>query len=312
MSLDYMFTLDLAKLTPEQLQVLGDLGPTISFTARQLDDERYTRVLWFLKYKEALDLEHPATFSEKIQWLKLRARDPRLPGLIDKLAVRSFVADRIGDDILNPLLYVGDDLDAADLASLPDRFFIKCTHGSTWNIAVPDKRAADWPTITQRIRYWLSINYYDLWREWAYADIPPRVIVEPLLEDPSPLGLLDYKVLCCNGRARYVQVDFDRAGDHTRNIYDTAWNRIPCAIHYPMADFDVSPPRNLATMLELAEALADGFTFMRVDLFNIDGRIVFGELTFFPGNGLIEFTPFEYDRVFGDQLELPRVTENAA
>jgi hypothetical protein len=304
-SLDYIFTIDLARLTPDQLQVLGAIGPTVQLTGRRLDDEHYTRVQWFLKYKEALDLEHPATFSEKIQWLKLRGRDPRLPALVDKLAVRSFVAERIGEAVLNPLLFTGEELAEADLASLPERFFIKCTHGSAWNIAVTDKHTADWAAITARIRYWLSINYYELWREWVYADIPPRVMVEPLLEDPAPLGLLDYKVLCFNGRARYVQVDIDRAGDHTRNIYDTAWNRIPCAIHYPMAGFDVPPPRNLDTMLELAEVLADGFAFMRVDLFNIDGRIVFGELTFYPGNGLIEFTPREYDRVFGDQLALP-------
>jgi hypothetical protein len=305
--MDHVFTVDLASMPPAEVEVFTSLRPTVQVSASNLDDEQYIRLRWLLRRHEALDLDDPRTISEKLQWLKLRGRDPRMPGLVDKLAVRDYVAERIGAAYLNELYYSGDSLDGVELSTLPDRFIVKCTHGSQWNIAVPDRRTVDWAAVRERIDSWLSINYYELWREWVYAEIPPRVTVERLLKDPGPLGLCDYKVFCCNGTARFVQLDIKPAhGERLRNVYDSSWRQLPCTIHrYANSDFDVSPPPNLDRMLELAETLAGDFPFVRVDFFIVAGDIVFGEMTFFPGNGLIWIRPAEYDRLMGDQITLP-------
>jgi len=315
--MEYIFEFDLAAMSPGQLAALAAIGATVQVSGSRLDDEQYLRTQWLVKYKAALDLDRPRTFSEKIQWLKLYNRDPAMPGLIDKFAVRSFVADRIGAQYLNPLYQWADGLESIDRAALPEQFIIKCTHGSGWNIPVPDRDAADWAAIAARVRHWLSIDFYDVFREWVYRGVPRRVLIERLLIGPVPLGLMDYKVFCFGGHARFVQVDIFRdprgranAGDgpaQVRAFYDTDWNRLPCALLYPQAPFEVPAPAGFATMLEVAETLSAGFAFVRVDLFNIDGEITFGELTFYPANGFLSFIPAEYDRVFGNELTLPGV-----
>ncbi len=314
--MDYVFRLDLGAMPAGQLAALAAIGPAVQVSGNGLDDEQFVRMQWLVKHKQALDLEHPRTFSEKIQWLKLYGRDPALPPLADKLEVRSYVTDRVGAGYLNPLYHWAGGLEGVDPAALPGQFIVKCTHGSGWNIPVADRDAADWPAVTERVRRWLSIDFYDLFREWVYRGLPRRVTIERLLTDPTPLGLLDYKVFCFGGRARFVQVDIfrqlstpgrpDRDGPaQVRAFYDTGWNRLPCTLLYPLAPFDIPRPRRLAAMLELAEALAAGLEFVRVDLFNIDGEITFGELTFYPGNGFLSFVPACYDRLFGDELTLP-------
>jgi hypothetical protein len=311
--MDYIFRLDLGELSAQQLAAVGAIGPAVQVSGNTLSDEQYLRMQWFVKRKQALDLTRPRTFSEKIQWLKLYDRNPAMPALVDKLSVRSFVAKRIGADYLNTLYRCADGLEDVDPASLPAQFIVKCTHGSGWNIAVPDSSLADWSAITERVRRWLSIDYYDLWREWVYRGLPRRVTIERLLVDPGPLGLLDYKLLCFGGRARFIQVDVGRqprgqeVGEPTqvRAFYDTDWVPVPCTLRYPLAEFEVPRPRNLSRLIELAETLAQGLTFVRVDFFNVDNEITFGEMTFFPGNGFETFVPAEYDRRFGDELRLP-------
>lgn len=313
--MDYVFRVELSAMSAEQLTALATIGPAVQVSGNWLNDEQFVRMQWFVKYKAALDLDHPRTFSEKIQWLKLRERDPLLPRLVDKLGVRAFVAERIGERYLNPLYRWADGLESIDPASLPERFIIKCTHGSGWNFPVTNRDAADWPAITGRVRKWLSIDFYDVFREWVYQGVPRRVTIERLLIDPQPLGLMDYKVFCFGGRARFIQVDIGRKllppepGSNppaqVRAFFDTDWNRLPCELLYPQAPFEIPEPPRLTAMLELAEALAAGLTFVRVDLFNIGGEITFGELTFFPGNGFLRFVPPEYDAMFGDQLTLP-------
>lgn len=313
--MEYLFEFDMAAMSASQLAALAAIGATVQVSGSRLDDEQYLRMQWLVKKKAALDLDHPRTFSEKIQWLKLYNRDPALPGLADKLAVRSFVADRVGAQYLNSLYQWADALGSIDRATLPEQFIVKCTHGSGWNIPVPDRDAADWPAIVARVGHWLSIDFYDVFREWVYKGVPRRVIIERLLIAPSPFGLMDYKVFCFDGHARFVQVDIFRnprgrvnTGDgpaQVRAFYDTSWNRLPCALLYPQAPFEVPAPPRLATMLEVAETLAAGFPFVRVDLFNVDGEITFGELTFYPANGFLSFRPADYDRVFGDELTLP-------
>lgn len=304
-AVNYLFMLDLAKLSEDQLGILHRIGPTAQIASNTLDDEQYMRMQWFLKFGTDLDLEAPETFCEKIQWLKLRYRNPAWSRLADKRAVRDFVAERAGAEFLNTLHFAGDSLDGVARATLPESFIVKCTHGSGWNIVVSPETGVAWDDVVARVRYWTTINYADLWREWVYRDIPPGVIVERLLPPDTPWGLLDYKIFCFGGKARYIQVDLDRDTAHKRNLYDLEWRRLPMEIYHPGTPFEIDRPENLEAMIALAERLAEGLPFVRVDLFNHDGRILFGELTFFPGNGLTYFRPFAYDRIFGDHLTLP-------
>ncbi len=303
--MSYVFLLELAKLPRDQLEVLHDIGPPVRIAADALDDEQFIRLQWLLKHKSALDIDPPRTFCEKIQWLRLRFRDPSWSALVDKRAVRGFVAERLGEAFLTRLYHQGDSLDGVDRASLPESFMVKCTHGSGWNIAVHPGAMMAWSTVVDRVRYWTSIDYSRLWREWVYRDVPPGVIVEELLSGDTHWGLLDYKIFCFGGKARYVQVDIERASEHKRNLYDLDWRRLPLEIYHPGAPFDIERPANLEAMIDAAERLAQGLPFVRVDLFSTQGRILFGEMTFFPGNGLTFFRPPSYDRLFGDQLELP-------
>lgn len=303
--MSYVFLIELGELNAAQVHELHALGCGIQIPAAGLDDEQFARLLWLLKRQAPLNLERPETFNEKLQWLKLRHRPAGLPALVDKLAVRRFVEARVGPDVLNTLYASADSLHDIPLESLPDAFIIKCTHGSGWNIVVSDRGAADWPAITARVDQWLATNYYDLQREWIYRSIPPRVVVERLIEAPSPPGLIDYKFFCFAGRAHLVQVDLDRATSHRRHFYDREWQRVPCELRYPNTGATIAPPQCLSRMIETAEALATGFPFVRVDLFDDRGAVRFGELTFYPGNGLQPFTPADYDRQLGDLLRLP-------
>lgn len=303
--MNYQFMLELAKLSEDQLRVLHDIGPMVQIASSGLDDEQYIRMQWFLKFRTALDLEAPKTFCEKIQWLKLRYRNPAWTRLADKLAVRDFVAERAGEAFLNPLHFAGGSLNGVARDALPEAFIVKCTHGSGWNITVSPESGPTWEMVVERVRHWVSINYADLWREWVYRDIPPGVIVERLLPPDTPWGLLDYKIFCFGGKARYVQVDLDRARAHKRNLYDLDWQRLPLEIYHPGADVALPRPENFEAMIGLAERLAADLPFVRIDLFNHRGQILFGEMTFFPGNGLTWFRPERYDRLFGDHLVLP-------
>jgi len=303
----YVFIIDPAQLSDEEFLVLRRIGGSIHVPSSTLDDEQYTRLQWLLKYRRALDLDHPITFNEKIQWLKLRYRRPIMPALVDKIAVRDFVASKIGEQHLNTLYASGRTLAEIELASLPTSFVVKCTHGSAWNVLVHDKATIDWQRTVEQVDRWLEIDYHDLRREWVYRDLEPRVVVERLLDAPSPPGLLDYKVFCFDGRPGFVQVDSDRHRDHRRNLYDIEWRRLPCELRYPAMERDVPRPANLDRMLELAATLSQGFPFVRVDLFNPGGQLLFGEMTFFPGNGFETFDPVDYDRLLGDQIQLPRL-----
>lgn len=306
--MNYVFLVDLAEFSADQLLTLQAIGCGIQIASNQLDDEQYTRLQWLLTRKERLNLAAPTTFNEKIQWLKLHHRKQSLPALVDKLCVRQYVAKTIGEQYLNELYATGASLEEIDPAILPQRFIVKCTHGSNWNIVVRDKATMDWLALIQQMDRWLRINYYDLRREWVYQHLKPRVVVERLMEVPEPPGLLDYKMFCFDGRVQLVQVDIDRSGDHRRNLYDLEWQRLPCKLRYPPADHEVPRPRNLSLMIELAESLARGFPFVRVDLYDYQEQVVFGEMTFFPGNGFEDFVPEEYDQKLGALIRLPERT----
>jgi hypothetical protein len=258
------------------------------------------------KQRHLPNLKCPKTFNEKIQVLKLTCRDPRLPTLVDKHAVRGFVASRIGAEFLIPLIGCYQNASEIDFNSLPEQFALKANHGSGWNIICMDKSELDWPAAVDKMDRWLRMNFHRIGREWAYCSVPRRIVCEELITDENGNLPNDYKFFCFDGVPRFIQVDLDRFSGHSRNLYDTDWKLLPLEFEYPAGPKDHSAPSNLREMLQIAAKLSAGFPFVRVDLYSETGRTYFGEMTFYPEKGLGRFRPRSYDRIFGDFLDLPQ------
>jgi len=268
-------------------------------------DRAYTIIQFLYRLKKIPNLNDPKSFSEKIQWLKLHQRDPLLPRCVDKYLAREYVAEKVSAEILVPLIGVYERADEVPFDELPESFVLKATHGSGWNIICRSKAGLDVAEARATMSAWLNSNFFDVGREWAYREIQPRVVCETFLKEPDGEPPTDYKFFCFNGEPKFIQADFDRFQGHRRNLYDTAWNLLPCSLEYQSDPKPHAAPALLSDLLEVARKLSADFPFVRVDLYANDGQIYFGELTFYPGKGVERFSPQSYDREFGDLLNLP-------
>ena len=262
---------------------------------------------WYWLFKgRPCHLEAPRTMTEKIHWLKLYDSTPLKGRLADKFLVREWVADTVGEEYLVPLLGVWDSPDEIDFASLPTSFVLKSTHGSGWNILVPNKSALDEEWARGRLKEWLGLRQamkggFELHYEYC----EPRIVCERFLRDGTG-GLRDYKFMVFDGVVQFAFTVDRRAGLAMRGTYLPDWTRAPfeytCeAVRAP----DVPPPSGLETMLRLASRLGKGFACARVDFYQVRGRVYFGEITFTDADGLSEFAPARYNRIFGDRIVLP-------
>jgi hypothetical protein len=256
-----------------------------------------------LRHGHPPDLDHPRTFSEKLLWLRLQPADPAQQALVDKLAVRAFVEARC-PGILNELYRVYARVDEIDPAALPESFVLRPTHSSGANVICPDRRRLDWPAAARRLRRDLSRDYYWQSRESVYRGLPRRILCERFLGDPREAPP-DYKLFCFDGVPRLIQVDVGRFRDHRRALVDVEWRLLPVRYCYDPPARGPARPERLEEMLSCAARLAAGMPFVRVDLYEVEGRIVFGELTFLPEAGLGAFTPASFDRELGELLQLP-------
>ena len=241
----------------------------------------------FRRCRQILDLDHPATFNEEIQWLKLFGATPEKTRLADKLAVREFVRERIGEQYLVPLLGAYSRFDDIDFAALPQQFALKCTHGCKYNLIVKDKSQLDVAEAKAKFDGWMATNYaFVVSPELQYRDIPPRIVAEGYLQNAGG-DLYDYKFWCCEGKVKYIQFLSERNLSGLKMaFYDREWNKQPFAYDYPLDSKTVSRPDNLSLMIELAEKLSSGFCYVRVDFYRLDdGTVYFGEMTFTPRSG---------------------------
>lgn len=273
--------------------------------ARFVSDETFIRLYFRLRVGRWPNLVNPLTYNEKLQWLKLCYRDHSMVQIVDKYEVRDYVARTVGPEILVPLHGVYTSPDEIRPGDLPDSFVLKPTHGSGWVLVCRDKSKFDWDHAKKRLRTWLRRNYYYHAREWAYKHVPPRIVCEELLQDQDGNVPPDYKVFCFGGTPRFILVDNDRFGDHRRDFFDIDWNRLDVEMRYPVSDGAIERPRRLPEMLRYAAALSKPFPFCRVDFYSVGDRIYFGEITFFPGNGIQIIRPGEFDIAWGEMLELP-------
>lgn len=269
-------------------------------------DKLYLQLLFRLKMGCKLDLSKPKTFNEKIQWLKLYNRNPFYTTLVDKFAVKDYVAKIIGEEHVIPTLGVWNNANDIDFDKLPDQFVLKTTNGGGGDVIIcKDKSKFDKEYAVSHLNKGLKKKIYMRYREWPYKNVPPRIIAEKYMEDESG-ELRDYKFFCFDGHVECLQVDYDRFIEHHRNLYDTAWNLLPFSIRYPSKEgVVIEKPKNFYDMLDIAQKLSFGIPHVRVDLYNIDGKIYFGELTFYHGSGYEQFSPPEWNMKFGELLKLP-------
>lgn len=275
-------------------------------TYKMWPDSLWLRVLYRTKLHRNLNLKNPQKFTEKLQWLKLHDRNPLYSQLVDKYEVKRYVEEKLGGEYLIPTLGVWDHFDEIDFDALPNQFVLKCTHDSGGLCICKDKAMFDKRSAKEKLERSLSNNFYWWTREWPYKNVKPRIIAEKFMIDESGVELKDYKFFCFNGEPHYIQLDFDRFIDHKRNIFNTKWELQDVEIQFPLDHSRFTErPANLDEMLTVAKKLAGGFPHVRVDLYNIQGSVFFGELTFYHGGGFEEFRPQAWDNVFGDLLKLP-------
>lgn len=267
---------------------------------------------WHMGY--AIDLKNPKTLNEKINWLKLNDRTSLQTQCSDKYMVREYVREKIGDTYLVPLYFATKKANEIIPANLPDTpCIIKTNHDSGGGFFVRDRSTQNWEQIRENLSARLKHNYYTYSREWQYKNIEPRIIVEKLLEDKDGNIPFDYKVHCFNGKVRMISVDMGRGTEqHYRNWYNSNWEREKFKWSSPKAhgkstdpsDIDPEKPKTLKEMIRLSELMAEAFTYVRVDWYDVDGVLYFGELTFHHDGGFRPIIPQKWDEILGKELQL--------
>ena len=273
-----------------------------------VNPERYIKKLFFQRMGYALDLDNPHTYNEKLQWLKLYWHNPILPSLVDKYAVKEFVKERVGDKYIIPTIGVWQVPSEIKWDDLPNQFVLKCTHDSGGLVLCKDKMLLDKRKAIKKLERSLSNNYYYFGYEWPYKNVKPRIIAEPYLEDSETEELRDYKFFCFNGvvKALFIATERNKEGvDVKFDFYDAEFNHLPFKQGHENASVIPSRPHCFEEMKELAAKLSVGFPHVRVDLYEKDGSVYFGEMTFFHHGGWTRFDPKEWDLVFGSWLSLP-------
>lgn len=274
---------------------------------KRIPDETYLKLLFWLRMKRKLHLKNPVTFNEKLQWLKLYDRNSDYTHLVDKYEVRKYIENKIGSEILVPLIGVWNTWEEIEFDTLPERFVLKTTHDSGGVAICQNKANWNMEKAQKKIIDSLSRNYFYLGREYPYKDIVPRIIGEEYIENEQAGELIDYKVMCFNGKARCIFTCTERftAEGLKVTFFDLNWKRLPFTRHYPCSNVEIKRPGNLEKMIQYAETLSEGIPFLRVDFYEVNDRIYMGELTFYPGCGMEEFEPEEYDSILGSWIELP-------
>jgi hypothetical protein len=302
------------------LKYKGELGYFIANTIYEVhrflnyyrfEEQKYLKNKFLRLQGYELNLDKPKSLNEKLQWLKIHDRRPIYTIFADKYAVREYVKENIGEDVLIPLLYSTKNYKDIVPENLPDEpFILKANHDSGSFLIVRDKSKIDWKKVRTDCRWWLSKNYYWIDREWQYKDIEPRIIVEKLLLDKEGKIPNDYKIHCINGEVEFIYVSVDREGVNKRNIYDKKWNPLPFTFANKFKDpsklrgSEILPPPSFERMLEISKEVAKLFAYVRVDFYDVDGKLYFGEITQCHGGGFDQMRPIEWDYKYGEMLSI--------
>lgn len=267
--------------------------------------EEWLKRWYYNRTGKNLNLLNPKTFNEKIQWLKLYDNSELKTQLTDKYEVREWVKNKIGEDYLIPLIGVWNDVTDIDWNALPEKFVLKATHGSGWNILIKDKQRADKIFIYTELNKWMQKNWcYMAGLELQYKNIKPRIIAEEYLDNVNG-DLHDYKVFCFNGKAKYIMYVQQRFSETKSCFFDLNWKKQKFTFNFPIYEKEVKKPERFKEMIWAAEILAQGFAHVRVDFYVLnDNSIKFGEMTFTTTSGTARWIPEQYNKYMGDLLVL--------
>ena len=298
-----------------------------------LPDKLYLSLQYRCRMGRKLHLDNPQTFNEKIQWLKIHDRNPLYPTLVDKVAVKEWAAAKIGEEYIIPTLAVWDSVDEIDIDALPERFVLKCTHDSGSAVLCTDKASFDLEAAKKRLSERLALDYGARFREWPYSKVPRRILVERFLDSGSASArndkedsrndnivistkdqgsarrdLSDYKFFCFSGKPELLFIATERNNPLTEtrfDFFDEEFRHIDVRNGHPNADVPPQKPEGFEEMKRLAATLSEGLPFVRVDFYEADGKVYFGEMTLYHWSGLRPFEPEEYDLTFGKMIKLP-------
>lgn len=275
------------------------------------DDEKYLRVMYWINFGTKLNLDKPTKFSEKIQWLKLHDHNPLYTTMVDKYKVKEFVRERLGGQYVLPVIAAWDSPEQIEWEKLPRRFVLKTNHdgGGSGIVICKDKANLSIYKAMKELNRSFYHSSYMIGREWPYKNVRKRVFAETFIND-SKGELRDYKFFCFNGKVKCFKIDYNRQICHQANYYDTRCN----LLRYGEANFPpnfeayLNIPENIQEMITLAEKLAKGIPFVRVDFYNVDARIYFGEMTFYPAGGMSKWVGnIDVDKMWGEWIELPYI-----
>lgn len=275
--------------------------------ARIIPDKTLVKLKYKASTGKKLNLDNPLAYNEKLQWLKLYDRKPEYAMLVDKVEVRKHISATIGEEYLVPLLGIYDTYNEIDFDGLPNQFVLKPNHTSGDIYICQDKSIIDYKAVEKLVRKWLKKEYYWISREWPYKNVKPKIICEQYITENNK-SPDDYKVLCFNGKAKLVEMHLDRFTNHLQDIYDTEWNRTEIIWGFEQSERPSSilqKPEKLEEMIELSEKLAAHLYQGRIDWYIVQGKLFFGEITFFDGAGFMPFENDEDDLLLGSWLELP-------
>ena len=288
--------------TPEKMLLPAGQNGLLKF----LPDKTYLQLVFKAETGYTLNLEHPKTYNEKLQWIKINDRNPKYVMLTDKYKVRKYIKDTIGEDYLVPLIGMYKKPEEIPWDNLPNRFVLKCNHASGTNIICKDKSALSVNKVTKQLEAWLKRNAYWGAREWCYKNIEPCIICEEFIETEDGNTPDDYKFMCFNGVPRIIQVHHDRFGNHTLTYYTPEWKKLDLKrIDAKQSDETVDKPEQLDEMINIAKHLSSEMYFARIDLYCTKGKIYFGEITLYPTGGFSTFTTYDDDLKLGSFLRLP-------
>lgn len=273
---------------------------------RFVSDKLFISLDYFFVRKQFPNYKNPQTFSEKIQWVKVFGKLDRYTKYVDKLMVRDYIKETIGEQYLVPLLGVWDTFEDIDFDKLPEQFVLKATHGQGYVFVCKDKSTINKASLKKIVDGWMKENFYQKTREIQYKYCIPKIICEQYLEDESG-WLTDYKIFCPNGEPYLIYVISGRFSEPKYDFLDLEWNKLPITYSgYPNTPDLYKKPKNLKEMIEIARKLAQIFPFVRVDLYVVNDHIYFGELTLTPGNGLDKFEPYSEEYLVGKLIDLKK------
>ena len=278
---------------------------------KSVSDSQYLKKMYKIKFHKDLNLENPITFNEKLQWLKLNDRKDIYTTMVDKYKVKDYVASIIGDEYIIPTIGVYNSYDEIDFSKLPEKFVLKPNHTSGDVYICGDKNKINHKKLKKKCKKWLKRDYYLIHREWPYKNVERKLVIEKYMEDKKDKELRDYKFFCFNGKMKYLFIATNRQGegDTYFDFFDEKFNHLDITNGHPNAPTIPHKPHNYDKMIELASKLSQNIPHVRVDFYEVNKKIYFGEMTFYHWSGYVPFEPNGWDYEFGKFIKLPKIGE---